>query len=290
MTLHDNLHKLYGHSTKNLTHFAMSRPPLVVFFLFIGILCISLVSLAYFIDNNAITDYEASQEWNKFVDHVSNIDFCFTNFTKKLNHSEVHEKVHHSNTAHYINISIPLPLKIWRGTNISSLPNHVSQMTAFVQAHQVGLSDDFHKSIVVSGHLNTFWKPATVSETEVHVCVTFSVEHGSLPSARPYMSCEPRPSNNTSQNMIHMDAFKRKVKQNEDEPACSKFDARMRFRSEEFKKNNPVLLTLLDRSKITFRLHIASYFFFVLLLSAVLYIAIRRRSKNKHGAMKILHT
>lgn len=302
----------------------MSRPPLVVFLAFIAALCLSLLSLAYFIDGHDLTDAEATHSWYQMINKLPAITFCLHNSTPSLNSTQLNEAANNvdannvdANVDNLVNVSISLPVSITSHGNVSQLVHHLSVihgMSSLVPAyylvstethfvHNVAIYANFHPAynVPVIGGSQQQQQQQQVSSASrqfsttdhLRACVTFQLPRGSLPSDAPSLTCNGTEFD-TLPHTVHADASKLNSKaravqtySHQLSSACSLSSSgvSVRFASDGplDGEDNPVLLDMLEKSKVRFRLHVASYFLFVAMLSAVLYVVLRKRVVNLGG-------
>ena len=63
-------------SAENVRAFAGSRPPIVLFLIFLSSLAATLFFMTYYLRDNEIRDPSVENDWNLFLKNLANVDFC----------------------------------------------------------------------------------------------------------------------------------------------------------------------------------------------------------------------
>lgn len=277
---------------QNIIGFIESRPPIAVIMLFIATLSLSLFTLSHYVENKDIVDLEATKKYGEILDSLLDLSFCLTPTTKQLNHTDIKENMNSFGGADLINVSIPLValLSIHKNFTMNADKN-ISQINGLIPYFYLLHDDDHHHSIPIQTSLQQAWQSKSCkpgSCDPIKVCVTLQIKKEVIPNHRSFEGCHGTISL-VAQETISMHPLK-SDRVNKRQSTCEQPGLQLNFKTTKHKYTPYIYLDMWTKSRINAHLHLASYIFFVILLSTLIYAMMKGRaastSANK-SALKV---
>ncbi|XP_065054527.1 transmembrane protein 248-like [Rhopilema esculentum] len=269
---------------RNLVGFVYTRPPWVIFTIFLGVFAFGFFALGYYVQHSNIVDADSSKGWNSLYSNLTSLVFCLnSSSTADLPSSLTDDE--YNQDFEFINISLPFVLRVrpYLGsfaTNTSDLvgllPNTYFKFgRKFQHESQFWISLD---SSYLFGHcvLDEDEGSTRCQEVTYPACVTISLPSVITPLMRP------RSCNNTINSAVPSIAVAvgkkntndRDKRQDESEKSICHGQIEVSL-SKERTYDSQVMLSLAEKTRLNLKLQLASYFLFVIFLSFVLFAAIR---------------
>lgn len=266
---------------KNLIAFATTRPPCVVFVIFLSIFAFGFLALGYYIQHSNIADTQASKGWNNFYSKLSLLTMC-VNGSNVLNKTGSIYKKNYNVYDQMVNISLPVEL------TVKPIPGepaiNTSQLSGLAPSYLLQIADYLFTDSPIWIRLepNTLLGPCIIEENHFDAecremtysaCVTVLLPMFLVPIVKP-RTCNGTSSGKlTTTRMTVQGPYTR-----DGETVRSKCDGQLEMSIAKRKHlDTEYLLSITDKTQLNLRLQLAGYFLFVVLLSFLLYAAIKGR-------------
>ncbi|XP_072043847.1 transmembrane protein 248-like [Amphiura filiformis] len=283
---------------ENLKGHASSKPPMVVFVVCLFLFAVAMVSLGLYIKDNAIQDYDLSEDWNSFLDEFSSQQFCLmlndTTHTEIPNYenetvtvtmdtaeeSVVEEAVLENKNNHTMSVYLTLDSSVY----LSKMPPNVTLFASVLPASVFGFKDA-DEQVHVLFELPEPFKPALCkpnvhcAAVSTHTCLTLIATEAIFPTTKAPAVC----NNVSDTRREYTSAWLSAKTQSSNDSWCSQgITAHAHHR---FDPRLTVMLSAAERSIINLHLMYTSYFLFVMVITWVCYALL----KGPPAKQRIVH-
>lgn len=292
---------------ENLKGYAISRPPIIVFIVCIGVIAIILMTLAFYVSDNELETSDLTQDWNVFLESFSDVDFCIQNGTFINSNFYQQQPIHlplvttMSSSSGLIgstpatdalrNYSISMMLDIQPTPEFLSIPHNLTVVSGTIRGSELGLKGlAGEEKILVSSQLPFNWNSSQCSTSSlygltcnlihIYTCVTFQASALVFPLGRRPPTCQVQNStgieyyaNLRGHNPKIFSIHHPKIVY----PLQRCYLKPMIHINYKLDSTFTILLSLSDRSLINLHLLHTSYFLFVMTITILIYAMVRGR-------------